>query len=109
MIKVENLSVSYSDKYVLNSITLEIPDGSWTCIVGPNGAGKTTFLMALLGMNPYSGSIKFNGKEVFKDMHRNVAFVPQRPQIPLGMTVREYVGLGRSKIDGWGRERKIKY
>jgi ABC-type cobalamin/Fe3+-siderophores transport system ATPase subunit len=50
MIKVENLSVSYSDKYVLNSITLEIPDGSWTCIVGPNGAGKTTFLMALLGM-----------------------------------------------------------
>ena len=62
MIKVENLSVSYSDKYVLNSITLEIPDGSWTCIVGPNGAGKTTFLMALLGMNPYSGSIKFNGK-----------------------------------------------
>ncbi len=25
MIKVENLSVSYSDKYVLNSITLEIP------------------------------------------------------------------------------------
>ena len=55
MIKVDNLSVSYSDKYVLNSITLEIPDGSWTCIVGPNGAGKTTFLMALLGMNPYSG------------------------------------------------------
>lgn len=107
MIKVENLSVSYSDKSVLSSISLEIPDGSWTCIVGPNGAGKTTFLMALLGMNSYSGSIKFNGTEVFKDMQRNVAFVPQRPQIPLGMTVREYVSLGRSKIDGWGRERKI--
>ena len=39
-------------------------------------------------------------------MSRNVAFVPQRPEIPLGMTVIEYLALGRSKLDGWGRERR---
>jgi iron complex transport system ATP-binding protein len=106
MIKVENLSVHYGDKTVLDSITLQIPAGSWTCIVGPNGAGKTTLLKTLLGMHPYSGSIKIDGQEVFKNMSRNVAFVPQRPEIPLGMTVTEYLALGRAKLDGWGREKK---
>ena len=106
MIKVENLSVSYGERQVLDSISLEIPTGTWTSIVGPNGAGKTTFLTSLLGMNPYSGSIKFDQIEAFKDLQRNVAFVPQRPQVPLGMTVREYVALGRAKIDGWGRDKR---
>jgi iron complex transport system ATP-binding protein len=106
MISVENLSVNYGEKSVLSSVTLQIPARSWTCVVGPNGAGKTTLLKTLLGMHPYSGSIKVGGVEVFKDMSRNVAFVPQRPEIPLGMTVIEYLALGRSKIDGWGREKR---
>lgn len=106
MIKVENLTVNYGDKTVLDSISLEIPTGTWTSIIGPNGAGKTTFLTSLLGMNPYSGSIRFGDIEAFQDLKRNVAYVPQRPQVPLGMTVREYVTLGRAKKDGWGRERR---
>jgi len=106
MIRVENLSVNYGDKTVLNSISLEIPTGTWTSIIGPNGAGKTTLLTSLLGMNSYSGSIKFGEIEAFQDLRRNIAYVPQRPQVPLGMTVREYVTLGRAKRDGWGRERR---
>jgi iron complex transport system ATP-binding protein len=106
MIKVENLSVSFGEKQVLNSISLEIPTGTWTSIVGPNGAGKTTFLISLLGINSYSGSIKFDQIEAFRDLKRNIAFVPQRPQVPIGMTIREYVSLGRSKIDGWGRDKR---
>ena len=55
-------------------------------------------------MAPYSGSIRDRGQEVFKNHKRNVAFVPQSPQIPQGMTVAEYVMLGRSKRDGWGND-----
>jgi iron complex transport system ATP-binding protein len=91
---------------VLDSISIEIPTGTWTSIIGPNGAGKTTLLKSLLGMNPYSGSIKFGDIEAFQDLKRNIAFVPQRPQVPVGMTVREYVTLGRAKRDGWGREKR---
>ncbi len=105
MIKIENLTVKYQDSLILNQIDLEIPAGSWTSIIGPNGAGKTTLLKTILGMNPYSGSVKFLNKEVYKDLSRNVAFVPQRPFIPLGMTVIEYLTLGRAKIDGWGKEK----
>jgi len=103
-IVITDLTVRYGEKIVLNDISLEIQSKRWTCLVGPNGAGKTTFLKALLGMAPYSGSIQDNGIEVFKSHKRNVAFVPQHPQIPQGMTVAEYVMLGRSKRDGWGNE-----
>ncbi len=103
-IQVKDFTLQYGKQIILDDISVNIPRGSWTCLVGPNGAGKTTFLKALLGMAPYSGSIKANGKEVFKNHHRNVAFVPQNPQIPQGMSVAEYVALGRSKKDGWGKE-----
>lgn len=103
MIKIQNLSLRYGDFYALNQITLDIPRGSWTCLVGPNGAGKTTFLKTLLGNKPYDGSITIDGIEVYKNL-RNVAFVPQRPEIPAGMNISEYVMLGRARLDGWGRE-----
>lgn len=104
MIKVLDLTVSLGGKTILNDISLEIPHGHWTCLVGPNGAGKTTLLKALLGVREYSGSLQDKGVEVFRNHKRNVAFVPQHPEIPTGMTVAEYVALGRAKIDGWGNE-----
>ena len=65
MIKVENLSVSYGERLVLDSISLEIPTGTWTSIVGPNGAGKTTFFNVLTGLyKPSSGSITFDGRDI---------------------------------------------
>ena len=71
MIEIKNLSVRYGDFYALDHITLDIPRGSWTCLVGPNGAGKTTFLKTLLGNKAYDGSITIDGLEVYKNL-RNV-------------------------------------
>ena len=62
MINIENLSVRFDNREVLQSINLDIPVGSWSCLVGPNGAGKTTLLRTMLGMQPYSGSIKYNDR-----------------------------------------------
>ena len=104
MITIQDLTVRAGTREILRDISVTIPRGKWTCLVGPNGAGKTTLLKALLGMNSYSGSIKDGSVEVFRDSKRNVAFVPQSPQIPNGMSVAEYVMLGRSKRDGWGKE-----
>ena len=106
MIKVEDLNVRFGQKEILKDINVEIEHSKWTCLVGPNGAGKTTFLKTLLGSQSYSGSITDSGAEVYGNHDRNVAFVPQQPQIPIGMSVSEYVMLGRSKRDGWGNESK---
>ncbi|MEN9715837.1 MAG: hypothetical protein RJA35_1304 [Actinomycetota bacterium] len=70
-------------------LLVELPAaGDWLVLLGPNGAGKTTQLRHLL------------------HQHRdeNVGYLAQRPELPAGMTVLEYVALGRNRIDGWGRQ-----
>jgi iron complex transport system ATP-binding protein len=106
MIDIQDLTVRIGATDILKDLNLSIIANSWTCFVGPNGAGKTTLLKSILGSQPYSGSIKDEGVEVFNNHDRNVAFVPQHPQIPVGMSVTEYVMLGRAKRDGWGTESK---
>ena len=44
MIKLKNISKSYGNEKILNSISLEIDQGEFISVVGPSGAGKTTLL-----------------------------------------------------------------
>lgn len=104
MIIAKDLSLIKDDRTILDSISFAIADGRWTCLVGPNGAGKTSLLRAILGNAPYVGSLAIDGIQRFGDQKINVAYVPQIPTIPQGMSVWEYVYLGRAKIDGWGRQ-----
>ena len=106
MIEIQDLTVRIGAVEILTDLNLSIAASNWTCFVGPNGAGKTTLLKSILGSQPYAGSLKDDGVEVFNNHYRNVAFVPQHPQIPVGMSVTEYVMLGRAKRDGWGTESK---
>ena len=88
MIEIKNLSVRYGAREVLKEISINIPKGRWTALVGPNGAGKSTLLKVLLGALTYSGNALENGEEIFQK-NRNVAYIPQNPQIPVGMRVHE--------------------
>lgn len=107
MIEVKSLLVKAGQKEILSSLNLSIHKELWTCLVGPNGSGKTTFLKVLLGVQRYEGSVQDESVEIYKNNKRNVAFVPQQPQIPAGMTVTEYVLLGRARKDGWGAESRV--
>ena len=103
MIELNNLSISINSKLILNNIDLNIESCKWICLVGPNGAGKSSLLKVLLGSLEYSGSAKENGIEIFRNSKRSVAYVPQNPEIPLGMRVFEYVALGAGKSNKWGK------
>lgn len=62
MIKVNNLSKTYTSTTVLNIDYLEIPKGQSFGLVGNNGAGKTTFFSLLLDLiRPSSGYIENKG------------------------------------------------
>ena len=108
MIRLRDLSVNLGNQRVLSDINLEIVPGKWHCFVGPNGAGKSTLLKVLLGRVAYSGEAKENNLEIFRNLKREIAYVPQNPQIPAGMNLFEYVSLGRSRKDGWGKVNKAK-
>ncbi len=51
----------------LDSVSLDIPEGSLTVIMGPSGSGKSTLLYLLGGLDwPTSGSIKVGDEEIAK-------------------------------------------
>ncbi len=98
---IRHLSVSYlPGSPVLGGIDLEVAKGEWLCLLGPNGAGKSTLLKAIAGLVEHTGSIELQGVDARlvskRDRARSIAFVPQEPVFPVGMTVYEYVLLGRT-------------
>ena len=102
---VHELSVRVGKKELVSSISLEIAAGTWCTIVGPNGAGKTTLVEAVAGLRPPShGSVSIGGKLVSamseRERARTVSLVPQHPVVPQGMTVYDYVALGRTAYHG---------
>ena len=65
MIKISNLSKSFSGQTVLDHLNLDIQKGEVVALIGASGAGKSTFLRSLnyLG-TPDSGSIQIDDFKV---------------------------------------------
>ena len=75
---VENLSVAYDKKTVLENVNVAVPTGRLTAIIGPNGAGKSTLLKAVLNQLPNKvGKVHILGK-LFAPKSLVVGYVPQR-------------------------------
>jgi len=56
---IENLSKSFGDKRVLQSVSHVFPDRGAALVSGPSGCGKTTLLRILLGLEtPDGGSVR---------------------------------------------------
>ncbi len=65
MIKLSNIVKKFTNKNVINDISLEIPKGIIFGLLGPNGAGKTTLIRMMCGiLKSDSGTITINNKPV---------------------------------------------
>jgi branched-chain amino acid transport system ATP-binding protein len=65
LLKVEQLSKSFSGLKAVSHLDLEISDGELVGLIGPNGAGKTTVFNLLTGVYaPTEGLISFQGKKL---------------------------------------------
>ena len=99
-VAVRGLGVTIGRRAILRTIDVEVSRSSFVALVGPNGAGKTTLLRALAGLVPSHGAITFGTSDLAElspqQRARHVAYVPQHPLIPDGMTVAAYVLLGRT-------------
>jgi iron complex transport system ATP-binding protein len=105
----EAVSVTYEARVVVRELYLEVSAGEWVGLIGPNGAGKTTVLRAAAGLVPHAGRIGVGPRALAglgaKEIARLIAYVPQSPQMPAGMSVAQYVLLGRSPhLSYLGRE-----
>ena len=75
MITLDNVSKSYSTGApALNGISLHIEEGEFVFVVGTSGSGKSTFIKLLLReIEPTSGKIVVNGKDITDLKHKQVA------------------------------------
>lgn len=108
-IELRQVGVAYSGRRVVDGLDLVVPAGEWLALIGPNGAGKTTVLHAIAGQVPHFGRIELHGESVSslhpRSLARRIAIVRQEPVMPVGMSVAQYVLLGRSAfISYFGKE-----
>lgn len=52
LIRMQNVSVSYEDRKILDNISWTIKQGEFWQLIGPNGSGKSTILSLITGDNP---------------------------------------------------------
>ncbi|MBU8677287.1 manganese ABC transporter ATP-binding protein MntB [Bacillus subtilis] len=80
-VELDNVTVAYHKKPVLQDISLQVPEGKLIGIIGPNGAGKSTLIKTILGLVPRaSGDISIYGTD-YKDQRTRIGYVPQRGSV----------------------------
>ena len=84
MIEFENISLSYGNRLILDNINFKINQSEIFGMLGPNGVGKSTIFNLITGLiNPKSGKIKIDGKEVneypvyLRTKQFKIGYVPQ--------------------------------
>ena len=75
-IKVDNVSLKYGKKQILNHISFTAFKGDIVGIVGKNGVGKSTFCRFVCGLHPLSaGSIQIKGSYTNEKERRNLSYI----------------------------------
>ena len=84
ILKLENVSLSFGNRQILENINFEINKGEIFGMLGPNGVGKSTIFNLVTGLiSPEKGSIFIGGEKVnnFPIFHRTtkfkIGYVPQ--------------------------------
>ena len=72
LLEVAGLSTGYGKIGVLHGIDLTVGAGEVVALLGPNGAGKTTLLRAVSGLLPWSGRVRFAGRDLAGDSPREI-------------------------------------
>jgi phospholipid/cholesterol/gamma-HCH transport system ATP-binding protein len=65
LVELNRLTFGYSDRVILEDVSLSIPRGKVTALMGASGGGKTTILRLIGGQNrAQSGELLFDGADV---------------------------------------------
>lgn len=104
--RLRSLTLGYGTEPVIRDLDLDIPAGQTTALIGANGCGKSTILRALgRQLTPVSGVVEVGGRDLAgvraREHARSVAFLPQSPLVPEGLTVAELVARGRHPHRRW--------
>ncbi|MBI3092171.1 MAG: ABC transporter ATP-binding protein [Candidatus Tectomicrobia bacterium] len=109
MLSVQDIHTYYGDSYILQGVSLEIPEGCVVSVLGRNGVGKTTLIRSIIGFTPpRRGRVLLRGQEItrlpaHKIARLGVGLVPQGRRIFASLTVRENLQVAQRDLEGGGR------
>jgi len=96
-LKVDSLRKSYSKRFVIRDVSIQLNRGEVVALLGPNGSGKTTCFYSIAGLiTPESGKVSIDGRDVTRlPMYRRarlgISYLPQEISIFRGMTVENNI------------------
>ena len=112
ILEVKNVVKQYGDYTALNSVSLQVPQGSIYGLLGPNGAGKTTLIRMINQITmPDSGEVLLDGKKLSPNDVQYIGYMPEERGLYKTMKVGEqclYLAQlkGMSKTDA---QKQLKY
>ncbi|MBX7146123.1 MAG: ATP-binding cassette domain-containing protein [Alphaproteobacteria bacterium] len=92
---------TYGSFFVLNDLTVTIPQGSFTCFLGPSGSGKTTLLRIIAGLDhPTKGQIFWHDQDIspLSVQERNFGIVFQNYALFPNLTVEQNIAFGLQNL-----------
>lgn len=95
MLEIEDVHTYRGQSYVLQGVSMRVPDGTCTTLLGRNGMGKTTLIRSLMGLSPpRAGHIRLDGEELtglqpFEIAQKGLGLVPQGRHVFPSLTVEE--------------------
>jgi branched-chain amino acid transport system ATP-binding protein len=104
VLSVRGLNKRFGAVIAADALAIDIPAGQKVSLIGANGAGKTTFVNMVTGyLQPDSGSIVLDGKDIAKRSPRNVAGLGisrsfQIPQLFIELTAAENLTVAISGV-----------
>ncbi len=101
ILKIDDVSISFDQEKVLDSVSMSIPRGRLVTITGPSGCGKSTLLKISAGLiSPDTGTVYINGVDIFSasrsslyTMRKEFGFVFQDAALISNLTVFNNIAL----------------
>jgi phosphate transport system ATP-binding protein len=105
VVSAKGLTVTTSQRRILDGINLDFPPRSLTAVIGPSGCGKTTFVRTLnrmVDLTPglsVTGSVLYLGQDIYGSgidpvlVRRRIGMVFQRPTV-FPMSIFENAAFG---------------
>jgi branched-chain amino acid transport system ATP-binding protein len=103
MLEVSGLTVGYRDVPVVHDLDLGVGAGELVALLGPNGAGKTTTMLALGGVIPSTGEVRFGGIELRGPLQRRarrgMGFITEERAVFRRLSTRVNLSLGPAGVE----------
>lgn len=98
--KIKELKAGYSQKIVINNLSLEIQKGEIISLIGPNGGGKSTLLKSISGeLKTLGGTVMLGDEEIknipLREIAKRMSIVNTQRVKPEHMSAFDVVLSGR--------------